>query len=77
MQIFFLQPEPSTSLHRKLGDKISNATDIIYYPPTSWDKNRRREYLDWAVEVISNCPKVNEALENRFKMIIKKGRDII
>ena len=61
----------------KLGDKISNAKDIIYDPPDNWDKNRRREYLDWAVEVISNCPKVNEALENTFKMIIKKGRAIL
>ena len=60
-----------------IGDKISNAKDIIYDSPINWDKNRRREYLDWAVEVISNCPQVNDALENRFKMIIKEGRDII
>ena len=61
----------------RLGDKISNAKDIVYNPPDNCDKNRRREYLDWAVEVISNCPQVNDALENRFKMVIKKGRNII
>ena len=61
----------------KLGDKISNVTDITNTPPTDWDSSRRLEYLDWAEEVINNCPKVNEKLENYFAAVIKDGRDEI
>ena len=59
----------------KLGDKISNVTDITNTPPTNWDSNRRLEYFDWAEKVINNCPKVNTSLENHFKDIIQKGRE--
>ena len=58
----------------KLGDKISNVTDITNTPPTNWDSNRRLEYFDWAEKVIDNCPKVNKKLENYFKDRIQKGR---
>ena len=61
----------------KLGDKISNVTDITNTPPTDWDSNRRLEYFEWAEKVINNCPKVNEALESHFADLIKAGRDEI
>jgi guanosine-3',5'-bis(diphosphate) 3'-pyrophosphohydrolase len=59
----------------KLGDKISNVTDITNAPPAGWEINRRREYLDWAAAVISNCPKVNRALEIRFAKVLQEGRE--
>ena len=61
----------------KLGDKISNVTDVINNPPVGWDINRRKEYLDWAEKVIENCPKVNDKMENRFQEIIKQGRETL
>ena len=61
----------------KLGDKISNVTDIANTPPTSWDSKRCLEYFDWAEKVINNCPKVNQALENYFAETIKTGRESI
>jgi len=61
----------------KLGDKISNVTDIANTPPTNWNRSRCLEYFDWAEQVISNCPKVNTALENHFTAVITKGREII
>ena len=61
----------------KLGDKISNVTDVINSPPEDWDINRRKEYLDWAGKVIENCPKVNDRMENKFKEIIKQGREAL
>ena len=61
----------------KLGDKISNITDITNTPPTSWDSKRCLEYFDWAEKVINNCPKVNQALENYFAKSIKTGRESI
>jgi len=59
----------------KLGDKISNVTDIANTPPTGWNSHRRLEYFDWAEKVINNCPKVNEKLEYHFKDSIQKGRE--
>ena len=59
----------------KLGDKISNVTDITNTPPTDWDSNRRLEYFEWAEKVINNCPKVNISLEKYFKYSIQKGRE--
>ena len=61
----------------KLGDKIANVTDIYSKPPASWDLERRKAYLDWAENVISNCPPVNEALEARFRSTLDKGRHIL
>jgi len=59
----------------KLGDKISNVTDITNTPPIDWDSNRRLEYFEWAEKVINNCPKVNTSLEKYFKDSIQKGRE--
>jgi len=56
----------------KLGDKISNVTDITNTPPTNWDSNRRLEYFEWAEKVINNCPKVNEKLENILRIVFKR-----
>ena len=61
----------------KLGDKISNVTDVLKNPPVDWDINRRKEYLDWAEKVIENCPKVNDRMENKFQEIIKQGRETL
>ena len=61
----------------KLGDKISNVTDVTNNPPADWDINRRKQYLDWAEKVIENCPKVNDRMENKFQEIIKKGREAL
>ena len=61
----------------KLGDKISNVTDVINSPPEGWDINRRKEYLDWAEKVIENCPKVNDRMEDKFQEIIKQGREAL
>ena len=58
----------------KLGDKISNVTDVTNNPPATWNINRRKQYLDWAEKVIENCPKVNDRMENKFQEIIKQGR---
>ena len=61
----------------KLGDKISNVTDITNTPPTDWDSNRRLDYFEWAEKVINNCPRVNESLENHFANVVRKGKKLI
>jgi guanosine-3',5'-bis(diphosphate) 3'-pyrophosphohydrolase len=36
----------------KLADKLVNLRDVAERPPAKWDLARRREYFDWAKQVI-------------------------
>jgi guanosine-3',5'-bis(diphosphate) 3'-pyrophosphohydrolase len=36
----------------KLADKTCNLRDIVVRPPAKWDLQRRREYFDWAKQVV-------------------------
>ena len=58
----------------KLGDKITNVADVTHFPPSNWNLERRREYLDWAEAVVSNCPRGNAALEQHFAKVLEEGR---
>jgi guanosine-3',5'-bis(diphosphate) 3'-pyrophosphohydrolase len=58
----------------KLADKISNVTDTTHSPPPDWSVERRIAYLDWAEAVVNQCPRVNRALENRFRKLLAAGR---
>ena len=50
----------------KLADKISNLRDVASSPPVDWDLQRRREYFDWAKEVIDQLRGSNPVLEALF-----------
>jgi hypothetical protein len=58
----------------KVADKIANVRDIASNPPKDWGKTRRVEYLKWAEQVISNCPKVNPGLEEYFAELLASAR---
>lgn len=57
----------------KLADKISNITDIIDRPPSDWDDQRRREYVEWGVSVIAGLRGANAALEEHFDQVVKRA----
>lgn len=57
----------------KLADKISNVQDVLDDPPSGWSEKRKREYLQWAENVVSACPRVNPALEQRFTELLHRG----
>jgi len=40
----------------KLADKICNLRDLAEQAPVGWDTNRRREYFDWARQVVDRLP---------------------
>jgi (p)ppGpp synthase/HD superfamily hydrolase len=61
----------------KLGDKIANVRDLTTNPPPSWSHQRKKEYLDWAEEVIRNCPRVNPRLESEFRQVLSRGRQVL
>jgi len=50
----------------KFADKIANVSDINGAPPTGWSLERKREYFDWAKQVVDRMRGVNPALEARF-----------
>lgn len=54
----------------KLGDKISNITDVTSNPPKDWPIVRRREYIDWGESVVAGLRGSNAALEKRFDEIV-------
>lgn len=50
----------------KLADKICNLTDVACSPPADWTLQRRREYFDWAKQVIDRLRGVDAVLESAF-----------
>jgi guanosine-3',5'-bis(diphosphate) 3'-pyrophosphohydrolase len=50
----------------KLADKIVNLRDVAAHPPSGWSLERRREYFEWAKEVIDQFRGTHPGLERRF-----------
>jgi GTP diphosphokinase / guanosine-3',5'-bis(diphosphate) 3'-diphosphatase len=50
----------------KLADKTSNLRALVKSPPVDWSLQRRREYLDWALDVAKGLRGVNTWLEAQF-----------
>jgi guanosine-3',5'-bis(diphosphate) 3'-pyrophosphohydrolase len=50
----------------KLADKIVNLRDVASHPPAGWSLERRREYFEWAKEVIDQLRGTHPELERRF-----------
>jgi len=66
-----LQVEHAPHLSRraklvKLADKICNLRDVAANPPKDWPLSRRREYFDWAKEVVDGLRGVHPRLEAIF-----------
>jgi guanosine-3',5'-bis(diphosphate) 3'-pyrophosphohydrolase len=57
----------------KLADKIMNVGDITHDPPPDWSVERRREYFEWAKQVVAGCRGANAALERRFDAVVAEG----
>lgn len=50
----------------KLADKICNVRDVAAHPPAHWPVERRRQYFDWAKEVIDRLRGTHPELERKF-----------
>ena len=50
----------------KLADKINNLRDIAASPPADWNSDRRRQYFNWAADVVEGIRGTNEGLEAAF-----------
>ena len=66
-----LQIEHAARLSRdaklvKLADKICNVRDVAAQPPAKWDLTRRREYFEWAKDVVDRLRGTHPELERKF-----------
>ena len=50
----------------KLADKLANLRDVAERPPAGWELQRRREYFDWAKQVIDGLRGAHPRLERAF-----------
>ena len=55
----------------KLADKICNLRDMGRNPPANWSLERKREYFDWASEVVYQIRGVNPELERLFDEVFE------
>ncbi|HLL99977.1 MAG TPA: HD domain-containing protein [Pyrinomonadaceae bacterium] len=58
----------------KLGDKISNITDIMNNPPRDWSLERKLEYIAWGERVVAGLRGANTELEKHFDQTAEKAR---
>jgi len=57
----------------KLADKISNLRSILASPPMGWSLQRKREYFDWARDVVSGLSSPNPILKEEFDKVYRMG----
>ena len=72
-----IEHAPGLSPHAKeikIADKISNILDITHNPPAGWSLERRREYLEWADQVVAGCRGANEGLDRWFDEVLRDAR---
>ena len=58
----------------KVADKIANIRDVASNPPSDWSTKRRKEYLDWAEEVVTNCKPESPDLLSYFEDSLGSAR---
>ena len=58
----------------KLGDKTSNIRDVTNDPPSDWDTQRRKEYVEWGEAVVAGLRGVNAGLEDAFDRTVDRAR---
>ena len=61
----------------KIADKISNVRDVTHSPPTHWPHQRRRDYLEWAQNVVDALRGLNPAVDELFDQTLQEGRRIL
>jgi guanosine-3',5'-bis(diphosphate) 3'-pyrophosphohydrolase len=60
----------------KLADKTCNLRDILESPPSDWSSARKREYFDWAKNVVDSLPAVNASLKLEFDLLYARAVDL-
>jgi (p)ppGpp synthase/HD superfamily hydrolase len=60
----------------KLADKISNLRSILKSPPADWSVQRKREYFEWAKQVVDGLTAPNQELKAEFERLYRRAGDL-
>ena len=60
----------------KLADKISNVRAILSSPPADWSVQRKREYFEWAKQVVDGLTAPNQKLKAEFERLYGQARSL-
>jgi guanosine-3',5'-bis(diphosphate) 3'-pyrophosphohydrolase len=60
----------------KLADKICNLRDILATPPANWTADRKRQYFDWAAQVINKIKGTHPGLEATFDELYARTAEL-
>src|SRR5947209_16042035 len=61
----------------KLADKISNLRSILERPPADWSFERKRQYFDWARQVVDGLTSPNARLKAEFDRLYALFDEVI
>lgn len=61
----------------KICDKICNVTDVVNNPPSWWELQRKKDYLEWAEKVVNALGDVHPKLYKIFNEKLSEGREIL
>jgi (p)ppGpp synthase/HD superfamily hydrolase len=56
----------------KLADKISNLRSLLSSPPANWNPDRKRQYCEWARQVVSGFTSPNRLLLAEFEKVYEQ-----
>jgi (p)ppGpp synthase/HD superfamily hydrolase len=56
----------------KLADKIANLRSMLFSPPADWSGERKREYFEWAKQVVDGLSARNPMLKAEFECLYRQ-----
>lgn len=59
----------------KLADKIANMRSILSSPPANWDHERKKQYFEWAKQVVEALSSPNPLLKAEFERTIQQFQE--
>jgi guanosine-3',5'-bis(diphosphate) 3'-pyrophosphohydrolase len=60
----------------KVADKISNLRAILSSPPPEWSLERKREYFEWAKQVVDGLTAPDQKLKSEFELLYRKAETL-
>ena len=60
----------------RLADKISNMRAILSSPPADWTMERKRDYFQWAKQVVDGLTAPNPGLKAEFERVFRRSVDL-
>ena len=61
----------------RLADKVVNVHAVAHTPPVGWSVARRRDYVEWTVDVVAGCRGADARLEHAFDTAVREAREIL